>query len=141
VIDAAVNHRLRASFAALAAAPDAFARGFYARLFAIDPSLAALFPADLADQRSKLVDMFASIIDALDHPDTLAATFSALGRRHVGYGVEEMHYDLVGSALLGALRDSLGQAWSEDVEEAWATLYGAMAEAMIEAAADVGHAD
>ena len=46
---------LRRSFAAVLPTADATAARFYDNLFAADPPLRALFPADLKAQRAKLV--------------------------------------------------------------------------------------
>ena len=127
-----VADRLRASFARIAADADGFAWRFYAELFAVDPALAGLFPPDLAGQHGKFISMLGSIVEAIDQPHRLTTTFAELGRRHAGYRVDEAHYDSVGIALLRALRDALGAHWDEDMEAAWATLYGEMSEAMIE---------
>lgn len=53
----------------------------------------------------------------------------------MGYGVEDAHYETVGSALLWTLGQGLGDAFTKDVEEAWATTYGMLATTMKDAAA------
>lgn len=124
--------RVRESHARLTD-PRAFGTRFYAQLFAQRPDARRLFPQDLDAQVSKLVDMLASIVRGLDTQDSLQQEFAELGRRHAGYGVGEDDYDDVGSALLMTLRECLGEAFTPEVEEAWATLYGDLAEAMIAA--------
>lgn len=130
--------RIRASLDHLRDGPGSLADAFYRRLFELDPALRTLFPDRLDAQADKLAAMLASIIAALDHPEGLPAVFADLGRRHVRYGVREAHYDAVGAALLRGLHDALGSAWSPAVEDAWAQLYGEMAEAMLEAADAAG---
>lgn len=132
--------RIRASLDHLRDGPGSLVDAFYRRLFELDPALRTLFPDHLGAQADKLAAMLASIIAALDHPAGLPAMFADLGRRHVGYGVREAHYDAVGAALLRGLHDALGNAWSPAVEDAWAQLYGEMAEAMLEAADAAGGA-
>ena len=46
-----------------------------------------------------------------------------LGRRHVGYGLKAQHYVLVGSALLWTLEKALGEAFTSEVKDAWASAY------------------
>ena len=41
-----------------------------------------------------------------------------LGKRHVGYGVVDEHYDAIGTSLLQALGQGLGDAFTPDVKEA-----------------------
>jgi hemoglobin-like flavoprotein len=123
--------RVRDSFAGLDAAN--FGQLFYAILFRLRPDVRALFPAELDAQVKKLMDMLTSIVRGLDAPDRLALEFAELGRRHAGYGVREEDYDDVGTALLKTLRENLGAAFTPEVEQAWATVYGDLAEAMIAA--------
>ena len=59
----------------------------------------------------------------------------ALGERHVAYGVEEHHYETVGEALLWTLERGLGDAFTDDVRDAWATAYTLLAMTMKSAAA------
>lgn len=125
-------HRVRDSFAAIGDA-QAFGRHFYATLFRLRPDARALFPVDIDGQAKKLTDMLASIMTSTDDADRQAAGFAELGRRHAGYGVREDDYDDVGAALLMTLRACLGLALTQEVEQAWATVYGDIAEAMIAA--------
>jgi hemoglobin-like flavoprotein len=58
-----------------------------------------------------------------------------LGRRHACYGVKDHHYGAVGTALLWTLAEALGAAFTPDVKDAWARVYGTLASTMREAAA------
>ena len=113
---------------------EAFGRRFYAQLFRLRPDARLLFPADIDAQVRKLVDMLESIMRHLDDPERLAHEFAALGRRHAGYGVAEDDYDDVGAALLSALREHFGPAFTPAAEHAWGEIYGNLAESMIAAA-------
>jgi hemoglobin-like flavoprotein len=42
-----------------------------------------------------------------------------LGERHVGYGVFASHYQAVTSTMLDVIRQTLGEAWVEETENAW----------------------
>jgi hemoglobin-like flavoprotein len=108
---------------------------FYAHLFEADPSLKPLFKGDMAAQGHKLMQMIGVAVDKLDNPAVLMPALHGLGRRHAGYGVQDQHYDSVGTALLKTLRQGLGAAWTPDVEEAWTEVYGVLASTMKEAAA------
>lgn len=74
-------------------------------------------------------------MDALDRLDTLRPALERLGRRHLDYGVEDRHYDLVGAALLWTLDRGLGEAFTGPVRDAWATAYETLAGIMRNAAA------
>jgi hemoglobin-like flavoprotein len=118
------------SFALIAPIGEDVAALFYERLFEIDPSLRRLFKEDIGPQRRKLAQMLTAAVKGLDRPDQLIPVVEDLGRRHVGYGVTNEHYDTVGIALLWSLRRVLGGAFTPDIEDAWATVYGLLATTM-----------
>ena len=77
------------------------ARLFYDRLFETSPQLAPMFDGvDLVSQRQKLVKAINMVVISLERIGSLIPTIREMGRRHVGYGVEESHYAQVGAALL-----------------------------------------
>lgn len=116
---------------------DEAAKLFYDRLFEIDPAVRPLFTADnMPEQRKKLMLMLGAAVAGLEDLHALVPVLQDLGRRHVGYGVTEDQYDSVGAALLWTLERGLGEAWNEDVSEAWAAVYALVAEVMIDAARD-----
>jgi len=119
---------------------DAAASLFYQRLFELDPSLRSLFKTDLAAQRRALMSMLAVAIQGLDHLDTLVPAVENLGRRHVGYGVKDRDYDTVGQALLEALQQGLGDAFTPELRDAWAEAYTLLAGVMRTAAASTAYA-
>jgi hemoglobin-like flavoprotein len=109
----------------------AAADSFYTKLFELDPSLRALFPEDLREQKDKLMATIGRVVSALDRLQDVLPAVENLGRKHHRYGVKREHYDTVGRALLGTLQAGLGEAWNEDVKRAWATAYGTLAQAML----------
>lgn len=122
---------VRASWPAIAERADMLTIGFYAKLFEIEPSAAALFAGvDMAEQRKKLAQSLAVVVNAADDPDRLVPALTALGRRHAGYRVEHRHFESVGAALLSAMADTLGTAFTSDVRNAWAQAYGVVADVM-----------
>ncbi len=122
---------VRRTWALIVPDGDAAARLFYGRLFAIAPEVEPLFATtDAAAQRRKLLAALAAAVAGLDTPDRLIPVLADLGRRHVGYGVEDAHYDIVGAALLWTLERGLGDAWNEAVAEAWTAAYGLVAGVM-----------
>lgn len=104
---------------------------FYGRLFEIDPSTRALFrTTDLEEQGRKLMAAIGMVAASLRSMERIMPTLATLGAKHAGYGVTPAHYDTVGAALLWTLRQGLGEAFTPEVEEAWAAAYGAVAQAM-----------
>lgn len=122
------------SFAKVVPISEIAAQLFYARLFALDPSLDLLFRGDMTEQGRKLMRTLAVAVNGLDNLEQLVPTVQALARRHVDYGVEPRHYDTVGAALLWTLEQGLGAAFTEEVRDAWASVYTLLAETMKEAA-------
>src|SRR5215207_3167418 len=109
---------------------DAAAKLFYTRLFELDPSLEALFKGDMVEQGRKLMQMLGLAVVSLHRPEQILSALRALGARHVAYGVREVDYDTVGRALLWALGQKLGDAFTLEVEAAWAEVYATLAAAM-----------
>ena len=108
---------------------------FYERLFYMAPSLRPMFPADMRDQKRKLMMMIALAVNGLSDLDTLAPQLMQLGARHAGYGVKDHHYKVVGDALIWTLERGLANAWTPEVERAWVRVYLLMA-ATMQAGAD-----
>jgi hemoglobin-like flavoprotein len=125
------------TFATIAPIADDAAALFYQRLFEIDPSLERMFRGSMPEQRKKLMQMLTAAVKGLDRLDQLVPVVKDLGRRHAGYGVTDVHYDKVGTALLWTLDMGLGRAFTPEVKEAWTTVYGLLATTMKEAAREV----
>jgi hemoglobin-like flavoprotein len=115
---------------------DTAAALFYGKLFELDPSLKPLFTSDIKEQGKKLMQMITVAVRGLNDLEKLVPAVQALGRRHVAYGVKDEHYATVGTALLWTLEKGLGDAFTPDVKEAWATVYGVLADTMKKAAAE-----
>jgi hemoglobin-like flavoprotein len=106
------------------------ARLLYDRLFVLDPSARSLFPADITDQRKKLMRMVGAAVYGLANPEILMPLVRFLGRKHVRYGVRDVHYETVGAALLWTLKQELGPAFGPESEAAWSRVYAVLVEAM-----------
>jgi hemoglobin-like flavoprotein len=119
------------SFAKVAPIADTAASLFYERLFEIAPAVKPLFPADMAEQRDKLMATLAAVVAGLGNMENILPVASALAKRHVDYGVRPEHYKPVGSALLWTLERGLGEGWSSDLAAAWSAAYGTVSRYMI----------
>jgi hemoglobin-like flavoprotein len=114
---------------------DTAAALFYDRLFAIDASTRPMFAStSMAEQRRKLMQALAFVINGLDKTEQLLPAIQSLGRSHVRYGVTEQHYESVGSALLWTLEQGLKDAWTPAVKDAWVAAYTLVAGVMKDAA-------
>jgi len=119
------------SFSKVAPISDQAAILFYDRLFEVAPQVRAMFPADMSEQRKKLMMMLAAVVGGLGDLPSILPAASALAKRHVAYGAKAEHYPVVGSALLWTLEKGLGEAWTPDVAAAWTTAYGTLSGYMI----------
>ena len=106
---------------------------FYGRLFELDPSLRPYFKGNLGEQKKKLMTTLTFVVAGLNRPETILPAVRALGQRHVGYGVQAVHYTTVGSALLWTLGQGLGEQFTLEVEAAWTAAYTLLANTMQEA--------
>ena len=107
---------------------------FYNRLFEIAPDTRKLFPEDMSDQKSKLMQMLATAVNNLHQVDSIVPAVQDLGRRHIGYDVKDEHYEVVGASLLYTLKEGLGADFTPEVEAAWAETYALVATVMKNAA-------
>jgi hemoglobin-like flavoprotein len=117
---------LRDSWRECGAAPGDFAEDLYANLFALAPAVAALFPADLGEQRGRLTHTLNECIALLDRPADLLQLLKASGVRHLHYRTEFAHFPLLGQAFTQTLRQRLGTRFAPAIESAWTLLYQTM---------------
>ena len=121
--------------------PDAdVAELFYQRLFELDPSLKPLFKGDMKEQGKKLMATLNLAVASLTKLEEIQPAVQDLGRRHVEYGVPDESYQTVGQALLDTLAKGLGEAFTDDVKEAWTQTYVTLSTVMIEAGKTVEEA-
>ena len=122
------------SFALVDPIADDAAGLFYQRLFEIDPSTKPLFQGDMAEQGRKLMSVLKTAIAGLDRIEQLVPALKVMGQRHHDYGVEFRHYESVAKALLWTLKEALKDAFTPEMEQAWAKAYGTLAEVMMRGA-------
>lgn len=126
------------TFAMVEPIADVAAQLFYGRLFDIDSSLREMFPEDMTEQRKKLMKTLKISVAGLRATDKILPALQSLGRRHIGYEVEDVHYEIVGQALIWTLEQGLDEAFTDEVREAWVATYTLLATVMQEAAEESG---
>lgn len=107
---------------------------FYTRLFEIAPEVKPYFNGDMKEQGQKLMTMINVAVNGLDNIEALVEPLKGLGKRHLDYGVKKEDYDSVGAALLWTLEQGLGDAFTDEVKEAWTITYGTVASVAIDGA-------
>jgi hemoglobin-like flavoprotein len=119
------------SFAKVAPISEQAAILFYDRLFEVAPGVKAMFPADMTEQRKKLMATLAVVVNGLSNLETVLPAASALAKRHVSYGAKPEHYPVVGGALLWTLEKGLGEGWTPKIAAAWTAAYVTLSGYMI----------
>jgi NAD(P)H-flavin reductase len=107
---------------------------FYAAMFLEAPQLRALFPAAMDTQRDRLFRALTRAVRTLDDPETFVPMLHKLGSDHRKFGVRPEHYEVLGRALITALRDHGEDYWVPELEDAWVRAYSVMARTMLEGA-------
>jgi len=102
-------------------------------LFEAHPELRSLFHNDMAAQTKMLIFILRSAVRGLNRMEEMAGGLCALGERHVDYGVRRADYNKVASALIRTLQEFLAGEFKVELEHAWVTIFGMIAETMIEA--------
>ena len=130
-MNAARKRLVQDSWEAISGDHDRIANAFYERLFEIDAPARALFArTNMVTQRVKFIEMLGEIVRNLDIPKELIPAVSALGRRHVDYGVRDIDYDRVREALFSALATELGDGFTDELRDAWEEAYALTASVM-----------
>jgi hemoglobin-like flavoprotein len=126
---------VQSSFAELGPGATDLGRRFYKRLFEVAPSVQAMISEDPAVQASLFVSELAVIVDAISRFDAFVARASRLGARHARYGVTHVHYETAGQVLADVLAETLGPAFTGEVQDAWRLAFDLVAETMMQGAA------
>ena len=119
---------------------DTAAELFYGRLFELEPEYRAMFKNDMTEQGKKLMKTINIAVEALDDVEPLVPVLKKMGADHAGYGVKERDYNVVGAALLWTLEKGLGDAFTNEVKNAWGAVYELLASVMKSGAAEAEQA-
>jgi len=127
---------VQSSFELVAPILESATMTFYDRLFQLDPSLRRMFSSPQQEQARKLAHVLTVVVKGLTRPEQILPAVEELGRRHSGYGVRGEHFDTVGASLLWTLQSGLGEAFTPEVRDAWASAYSLLSSTMQRAAAE-----
>lgn len=107
---------------------------FYRNMFSEHPELTNIFnmgnQANGSQQQSLAAAVFAYAAN-FDKPDALAPVVNRIVHKHASVGIKPEHYPIVGRHLLGAIQETLGQAATPQLLDAWGEAYGLLADALI----------
>lgn len=126
---------LEKSFTAVSPYGDQITETFYNHLFNDFPEVEPMFAnADMKEQKKKLLASLKLAVDNLRRPEVLVPALENLGLQHVDFGTQEDHYSAVGQTLLKTLAEVAGDAWNDELNDAWAEAYGEIVEIMLQGA-------
>jgi hemoglobin-like flavoprotein len=127
---------LNESLEMVAPVADDLIRMFYDQLFEQHPAVRAMFPADMTEQRERLLKAIVDVVTNYDRREELVPVLADLGKRHVQYGAQPEHFPIVGGILLECLAKVAGDVWNQEYEGAWARMYTFTADTMLAGAAE-----
>lgn len=107
---------------------------FYKNMFEQNPEVKALFNMDKQASGEQPKALAMSILAAAQNIGNLPAIMpvvNKIGEVHCNSKVKPEHYPIVGKHLLGAIKEVLGDAATDEIIDAWAKTYGVLAEVFI----------
>lgn len=113
---------------------------FYKRLLESHPELKNVFNLShqaTGIQPAALAHSVWAYASNIEHPEALQAAISRIGNKHASLGITPEQYPIVGQGLLAAIKDTLGDAATPDIVDAWATAYQQLAEMFISFESDL----
>ncbi|WP_297810523.1 NO-inducible flavohemoprotein [uncultured Methylophaga sp.] len=114
---------------------EALTRLFYQRMFENNPEVKAYFNQahqHSGSQQQALATAICAYAENIDNPEALSAAVELIAQKHASLGIKPEHYPIVGQNLLLAIKELLGDDASDDIIDAWAEAYQALAEIFIE---------
>jgi len=107
---------------------------FYNRMFRENPELKHIFNMSNQHTGRQKVALFEAILAYAKNIDNLSALKSAVERianKHTSFHIQAHHYDIVGLHLIETFRELLGADFTPEIEDAWTTAYGVLADIFI----------
>ncbi|WP_102691093.1 NO-inducible flavohemoprotein [Rummeliibacillus pycnus] len=112
----------------------AITKTFYKNMFAAHPELLNIFNhANQAKGRQQAA-LANTVYAAAVHIENLGAIMPVvrqIAQKHRSLGIKPEHYPIVGEFLLGAIKEVLGDAATDEIINAWAEAYGVIADAFM----------
>lgn len=113
---------------------NAITRVFYQNMFAQHPELLDIFNETnqkLGRQQTALATTVLAAAKHLEHLEALLPQVTEISHKHRALQILPEHYPIVGTHLLGAIKEVLGDAANDDIIEAWTEAYDEIANVFI----------
>ncbi|WP_182866861.1 NO-inducible flavohemoprotein [Stieleria mannarensis] len=118
----------------VAANAETITRRFYERMFQANPEVKAFFNQShqhTGGQQKALAGAICAYFTHIDNPAVLMPAVELIAQKHCSLGIKAEHYPIVGSNLLAAIKDVMGDAATEEIIDAVAEAYGFLADIFI----------
>jgi nitric oxide dioxygenase len=122
---------VKATIPALAEHGTTITKAMYGRLFKNEHIRALFNHANQGENGAQVHALAAAILAYAQNIENLGALMPAVERiahKHIGYHILPEHYPFVAEALLGAIKDVLGDAATDEILTAWGEAYWFLAE-------------
>lgn len=113
---------------------------FYRTMFENNPEVKPLFNMGRqanGEQPKALAMTVLAAAQNIENLESLLPAVKKIGKRHVAVGIKPEHYPIVGSNLLLAMQEVLGDAATPEVIEAWGKAYEVIAKVFIDVEEDI----
>ncbi|CAM3419428.1 NO-inducible flavohemoprotein [Marinicrinis lubricantis] len=107
---------------------------FYQLLFANHPELLNIFNHEnqkKGRQQTALANAVYAAAQHIDHLEQILPVVKQIAHKHRSLGIKPEHYPIVGTNLIAAIKDVLGEAATDEIVQAWTEAYGVIADAFI----------
>jgi nitric oxide dioxygenase len=104
----------------------------YEILFSKYPETKPMFDNAAKDQHKKLAGAIAAFAGNIDNLAVLGAAVEKMAQSHVMTQVKPMHYPMVADALITAMGDVLGEAFTDARKNAWVEAYTFLANILMQ---------
>ncbi len=118
----------------VAANAEIITRRFYERMLEVNPEVKAFFNQahqHTGGQQRALAGAICAYFTHIDNPAVLLPDVELIAPKHVSLGIKAEHYPIVGSNLLAAIKDVMGDGATDEIIEAVAEAYGFLANLFI----------
>ncbi|MCL4430696.1 MAG: globin domain-containing protein [Epsilonproteobacteria bacterium] len=104
----------------------------YEILFSKYPETKPMFSNAAKDQHKKLAGAIAAFAGNIDNLGVLGAAVEKMAQSHVMTQVKPIHYPMVADALITAMGDVLGEAFTDARKNAWVEAYTFLANILMQ---------
>ncbi|OIK07435.1 NO-inducible flavohemoprotein [Bacillus sp. MUM 13] len=113
----------------------AITTAFYKNLFEAHPELLNIFNGTNQKQGRQQTALANTVLAAakyIDKLETIIPVVTQISQKHRSLAIKPEHYPIVGEHLLGAIKEVLGEAATDEIIGAWGEAYGVIAQVFID---------